>query len=56
MLERFRMWYLRNYTEISWFLIGFLVMTGLVQAGRGEYLEALLSWAIAVMNYLFVRR
>ncbi len=56
MLERFRLWYLRNYTEITWFLIGFLVMAGLVQVGRGEYVEAAVSWAIAVVNYLFVRR
>jgi hypothetical protein len=56
MLEQFRLWYLRNYTEITWFLIGFLVMTGFTQIGREDYLNALISWGIAAVNYWFVKK
>lgn len=56
MLEKFRMWYLRNYTEISWFLIGFLCMSGLTHFGKGEYVNAFISWAIAVVNYYFAKK
>ncbi len=55
MLDNFRQWYLRNYTEITWFLIGFLIMAGLVDFGQGDYVGALLCLGIAFVNYLFVR-
>ena len=56
MFENFRRWYLRNYTEITWFLIGFLVMDGLVAFGNHNYGDALLSWGLAAVNYFFARR
>lgn len=56
MLEQFRQWYLRNYTEITWFLIGFLIMAGCAQIGRGEYVDASISWLLAAVNYWFVKR
>lgn len=55
MLENFRHWYLRNYTEISWFLIGFLVMGGLVDLGDGNYTGAIISFGVALLNYMFVK-
>jgi hypothetical protein len=56
MLERFRNWYLNYYAEITWFLIGFLFMGGLSSIGRGDYIDAALCWAIAVLNYIFIKR
>jgi hypothetical protein len=56
MLENFRQWYLRNYTQITWFLIGFLVMAGLYDIGKGNYVGAAISFAIAYINYIFSRR
>lgn len=56
MLERFRNWYLRNYTELTWFLIGFLCMSGLIDLGRGNYVGAAISFGIAYVNYLFAKR
>ena len=56
MIDKIRSWYLRNYTEITWFLIGFLVMAGLSDLGKGDLGGALLSWGLAVVNYIFVRR
>lgn len=56
MLENFRRWYLRNYLEITWFLIGFLVMAGLSDLGQGDYVGAILSFGIAYVNYIFSKR
>lgn len=56
MLNNFRQWYLRNYTEITWFLIGFLVMAGLTDIGQGNYVGAVISFGIAYINYVFSKR
>jgi hypothetical protein len=56
MWEKFRSWYLENYTEITWFLIGFLVMDALVQLGNGNLGGALLSSSLAVVNYVLSKR
>ena len=56
MFENFRRWYHRNYTEITWFLIGFLVMAGCSDIGKHDYTGAILSWGIAWVNYFFSKR
>ena len=56
MLQNFRQWYLRNQVQITWFLIGWLAFGGFVHFGTGNYTGALLLWAIAFVNYIFVRR
>ena len=56
MLDNFRMWYLRNYTEITWFVIGFLVMAGLTDASRGDWTGAVISFGIAYINYIFSKK
>jgi hypothetical protein len=56
MLQQFRAWYLRNQTEITWFLIGWLVLAGVYDFGRGEYINAALLWIIAAINYAFLRK
>jgi hypothetical protein len=56
MLQQFRAWYLRNQTEITWFLIGWLVLAGVYDFGRGEYIGAAVLWIIAAINYAFLRK
>jgi len=56
MLDNFRSWYLRNHKEITWFLIGFLVMAGMIDIGQGDYVGAVISFGIAYINYLFSKR
>jgi hypothetical protein len=56
MLQKFRAWYLHNQVEITWFLIGWLALGGLYDFGRGEYVSAIVLWALAVINYVFVRK
>lgn len=55
-MNNIREWYLRNYEAITWFLIGLLFYAGLIDFGQGDYFGALLSWGIALINYVFVRR
>jgi hypothetical protein len=55
MLENFRQWYLRNYKEITWFLIGFLIMAACVNVGQGDYVGAVMFVIIAWINYFFVK-
>ena len=53
MLERFRQWYLDNATEITWFIIGAMIMSGMIYFSQGQYVNALISFAIAGANYWF---
>jgi hypothetical protein len=54
-MQKFKQWYMNNYVKITWFLIGFLTMSAFVDFGRGNYLEAFISIAIAWLNYVFVK-
>jgi hypothetical protein len=56
MLETFRQWYLSNTVEITWFVIGAMIMSGLIYVGNGMYLNALISFAIAWVNWYFNRK
>lgn len=55
-MNRFIQWYHTNYNQITWFLIGFLVMSGIVDFGEEDYTGAVISFGIAYINYLFVKR
>ena len=50
-MNSFRQWYLNNAKEITWFLIGFLVMAGLQDLSTGNYVGALVSFVLAYINY-----
>ena len=54
-MEAFRNWYIQYQDQISWFLIGFLVNSGLTALGEEHYLSALLSFGIAYLNYILTR-
>jgi len=56
MLERFRHWYLDNAQEITWFIIGAMIMSGLIYFGQGMYPNAAVSFAIAWANWYFGRK
>jgi hypothetical protein len=55
-MEKIRQWYLQYYTEITWFLIGFLVMAGFNNLGQGDYTGALINFGLAYVNYFFSKR
>lgn len=55
-MNKFAQWYTRNYTQITWFIIGFLVMAGLTDASRGDWTGAVISFGLAGLNYFFVKK
>jgi hypothetical protein len=50
-MNKVRQWYLNNQKEITWFLIGFLVMAGLQDLRVGNYVGAFVSFILAFINY-----
>jgi len=52
-MNAFRHWYLTNAVKITWFIIGAMIMSGLIYLGQGMYLNALISFAIAGANWYF---
>jgi hypothetical protein len=50
-MNKFRQWYLTNQTEITWFLIGFLTLSGLQDLNVGNYIGALVSFGLVWINY-----
>lgn len=56
MFNKFKFWYNDNYSQITWFLIGFLTWAGLDDLGKGNYTGAVISFGIAFINYLFVKK
>ena len=50
-MNKIKQWYLKNYIEITWFLIGFMVFAGLQDLSTGNYFGALVSFVLAYINY-----
>ena len=50
-MEKIRQWYMKNHTEITWFLIGVLVLAGFQDLSVGNYIGALISFGLAYINY-----
>jgi len=50
-MDSFRQWYLNNQKEITWFLIGFLTLSGFQDLGQGNYVGAAISFGLAYINY-----
>jgi len=50
-MNNIRAWYLKNQTEITWFLIGWLVLAGVQDLSYGNYVGAAISWGLAYINY-----
>jgi hypothetical protein len=55
-MNKFRQWYLANAVEITWFVIGAMIMSGLIYLASGMYINALISFAIAGANWYFSRK
>ena len=49
-MNRFKQWYLMNQKEITWFLNGFLTLSGLQDLGAGNYLGAAVSFGLVYLN------
>jgi hypothetical protein len=55
-MNEFRQWYLTHSTQITWFLIGLLTMSGFEALLLGNYGSAALSFGIAYLNYMLDRK
>ena len=55
-MNAFRKWYLDNAIKITWFIIGAMIMSGLIYFGQGQLLNAVICWAIAAANWYFDRK
>ena len=53
MLETFSNWWTKNATKITWFIIGAMIMSGLIYFGQGQWLNAIICFAIAGANWYF---
>jgi hypothetical protein len=50
-MNQFQQWYLKNQTQITWFLMGFLVYAGLQDLSTGDYFGAAISFGLVWLNY-----
>jgi hypothetical protein len=55
-MNRFIRWYQCYYTEITWFIIGWLVMDLLNNLGKEQYTDALIDLGIVALNFVFWRQ
>jgi hypothetical protein len=55
-MNKFVQWYNNNYTQITWFIIGFLLSAGLTDLSRGDYTGAIISFGIVALNYMFAKK
>lgn len=53
MFSKLREWANANNTEVTWFLIGVLVVSTLDALARGEYLWVVFNILMIWMNYAF---
>lgn len=50
-MNKIKLWYHKNQTEITWFLMGWLVLAGLQDLGQANYVGATISFVLAYINY-----
>jgi hypothetical protein len=54
-MKQFVDWVNKYYVEITWFLIGWLVLSAMINVGNENYLVALTNTVLAGANYLLYR-
>ena len=50
-MNSIKAFFIRNQTEITWFLIGFLTLSGFQDLGHGNYIGAAISFVLVYINY-----
>jgi hypothetical protein len=56
MMHNFKMWYIRNATEITWFIIGWMTVEGFNSLAKADYVNASISLGLAFLNYMLYKR
>lgn len=52
MNNKIRYWFARNGYKITWFIIGWLVTSGLRDLAMGNFIGAAFSFGFAYLNYI----
>jgi hypothetical protein len=55
-MNRIRQFFYRYQTEISWFLMGWLTLSGFHDLAQGDYVGAVISFGLAWLNYALSSR
>lgn len=55
-LTKFRNWYLKYTTEITWFVIGICTIAGIESLARGRYIDAAINFGIVYLNFALNKR
>ena len=55
-MSKFREWYLKYDSEITWFLIGSLVTSASNSFSEGDMLGCVVGFVLAYINYYFWKR
>lgn len=55
-MEKFFRWCSYYHCEITWFLIGFLLYASIDALGRGNYVSAIINFALVAINYFLYRK
>lgn len=50
-MSKFREWYITHQDAITWFIIGVCCMAGLGSLAAGNYVNAVINFGIAALNY-----
>lgn len=50
-MNKIRQWYLANYLQITWFVIGFLIAAAMESFSKGNIGDAAFSLVLAFANY-----
>lgn len=49
-------WYTRNYTQITWFILGWMAMVLLTDFGKGDWSSVAFDLVVIALNYLLYKR
>jgi hypothetical protein len=56
MIDNFIKWFHQHYTEITWFIIGWLTLNALYDFGRGDWIGFIIDAILITVNYKIWRR
>ena len=55
-MNAFRTWYLKYYTEITWFIIGWLGLAAVYDFGRGDWVGLSIDLILIAVNVAFWKK
>jgi hypothetical protein len=53
-MNQIKQFFYQHRNEITWFLMGWLTLAGLHDLAQGDYVGALINWALAFINFKLI--